>query len=218
MADDSGRRVEISPVTDFATYEVTTERMRLRAYRRDDLEEFSDLHGREDVARFLPWETRDAEASRAALERHLSMTLAEDDDGITLAGFDLQTGRLVGEFVLFLRSVEHRGGEVGYVLHPDFQGRGLATEGALVMLAIGFEVMGLHRVVARIDARNTPSAAVLDRLGMRREALLVKNEWVKGEWSDEADYAMLEEEWVAGHGTRSLIASKVSAHAAACSA
>ncbi len=204
-------------MTDFGGFEGCTERMRLRPYRLADYDAFADLHGRDVVARYLPWETRDAEASRAALDRHQSMTLEKDGDGITLAGFELETGRLVGEFVLFLRSVEHRGGELGYVVHPDFQGRGLATEGAKVMLEIGFDVMGLHRVVARMDARNSGSASVLERLGMRREALLVKNEWFKGEWGDEADYALLEEEWD-GHGTRSLISSNVVAPAAARSA
>lgn len=197
-------------MTDFSGFDGHTERLHLRPYRLDDFQEFADLHGRDDVARYLPWETRDEEASRAALLRHQGMTLAEDHDGITLAGFDRDTGRLVGEFVLFLRTVEHRGGELGYVLHPDFQGRGLATEGARAMLEIGFEVIGMHRIIARLDARNHESAAVLERLGMRREALLVKNEWFKGEWGDEMNYALLEEEW-ASHGIRSLVDSNVEA-------
>jgi RimJ/RimL family protein N-acetyltransferase len=202
---------------DFARYRAETERLVLRPYSLDDYAAFHDLHGRDDVARYLPWETRDAEASRKALERHQTVVLAKDDDGMTLAGFDRESGRLVGEFVLFLRSVEHRGGEIGYVLHPDFWGRGLATEGARAMLEIGFGLMGMHRIVARIDARNTGSAAVLERLGMRREALLVKNEWFKGEWGDEADYAMLDEEWESS-GTRSIISSNTTAPAPASAA
>jgi RimJ/RimL family protein N-acetyltransferase len=180
---------------DFAGFRGKTARMRLRPYSLDDYAEFADLHGRDDVARFLPWETRDGEAARAALQHHQALRLEADGDGVTLAGFDKETGRLVGEFVLFLRSIEYRGGEVGYIVHPDFQGRGLATEGARAMLQIGFDTMGLHRIIARIDARNEASAAVLSRLGMRREALLIRNEWFKGEWGDEADYAMLESEW-----------------------
>lgn len=197
---------------DFSRFHGETGRMRLRPYSLDDLDAFSDLHGRDDVARYLPWETRDEEASRAALLRHQSVSLEKDDDGVTFAGFDKSTGRLVGEFVLFLRSTEHRGGEVGYVVHPDFQGRGLATEGAGAMLQIAFETLRMHRVIARIDARNVGSAAVLERLGMRREALLVKNEWFKGEWGDEADYAILDEEWTMSP-TRSLIASNTTAPA-----
>jgi len=203
-------------MTDFSIFEGRTQRMLLRPYRPEDYDVFADLHGREGVARYLPWETRDAEASCAALARHQSMTMENDGDGISLAGFDLDTDCFVGEFVLFLRSVEHRGGEVGFVVHPDLQGRGLATEGARAMLQIGFDVLGLHRIVARLDARNTGSAAVLERLGMRREALFLQNEWFKGEWGDEADYALLEMEW-AGHSTRSLISSNVVAPAAASS-
>ena len=63
------------------------------------------------------------------------------------------------------------------------------------MLRLAFAELGLHRVVGRLDARNTASAAVLERLGMRREAHLVDNEWVKGEWCSELDYAVLAQEW-----------------------
>jgi RimJ/RimL family protein N-acetyltransferase len=55
--------------------------------------------------------------------------------------------------------------------------------------------LGLHRVIARVDARNDASARLARRLGMRQEAYLVRNEWFKGEWTDELDFALLEEEW-----------------------
>jgi len=185
---------------DFGGYRVETERLLLRPYSLDDYDAFHDLHGRDDVARYLPWETRDAEASRKALDRHQTAVLEKDDDGMTLAGFDKASGRLVGEFVLFLRSVEHRRGEIGYVLHPDFWGRGLAVEGSRHLLGIAFDRLKLHRVIARIDARNAASAGVLRRLGMRHEAHLVQNELFKGEWSDEDDFAILRSEWEAQGG------------------
>lgn len=180
---------------DFTGYTAETARMRLRPYAFEDLAAFHDLHGRAEVARFLPWETRDEAASRQALGRHQSLRLSTVGDGVTLAGFDQESGRLVGEFVLFLRSLEHGGGEIGYVLHPDFWGRGLATEGGRLLLAIAFEEVGLRRVVARLDARNTASASVLRRLGMRHEAHLVQNELFKGEWGDEDQFAILRSEW-----------------------
>jgi RimJ/RimL family protein N-acetyltransferase len=200
---------------DFTGFSVTTDRMLLRPYRADDFDTFADLHGRAEVARYLMWEPRDEQASREALERHARLTLEREGDHLTLAGFDQDTGSFVGEFVLILRSVEHGGGEVGYIVHPDAQGRGLATEGARAMLEIGFEVMGLHRVIGRIDARNASSAAVLTRLGMRREAHFVRNERVKGEWTDEVVYAILAEEWASNIASRSAISTKVVAPAAA---
>lgn len=180
---------------DFTGYSADTERMHLRPYAFDDFDAFHDLHSRDDVARYLPWETRDEAASRRAIGRHQTLSVDKDDDGATLAGFDRGTGQLVGEFVLFLRSVRNGGGEIGYVLHPDFQGHGLATEGSRHLLELAFGPLGLRRVVARLDSRNAASAAVLTRLGMRHEAHLVENDMFKGEWGDEDQFAILRREW-----------------------
>jgi RimJ/RimL family protein N-acetyltransferase len=53
----------------------------------------------------------------------------------------------------------------------------------------------LERKIAGSEPRNAASARVLEKLGMRREAHLVENEWVKGEWQSELVYAVLEREW-----------------------
>jgi len=53
----------------------------------------------------------------------------------------------------------------------------------------------LHRIIGRCDARNTASARLMGRLGMRREAHFRENEWFKDEWGDELIYAMLDGEW-----------------------
>ena len=63
------------------------------------------------------------------------------------------------------------------------------------MVDYAFTGLGAHRVVGRMDARNVASARVMERLGMRREAHLLENEYVKGEWTDEVIYAVLDTEW-----------------------
>jgi len=68
------------------------------------------------------------------------------------------------------------------------------------MLRLGFEELGLRRIVARIDEDNEASAKLARRLGMRQEARLVQNEFFKGRWSNELDFAMLAEEWFARRG------------------
>ena len=67
-------------------------------------------------------------------------------------------------------SVQHAQLELGWVLHPDFQGRGYAREAAGAVLDFVFETLHPHRVQAFLDARNAASAALCERLGMRREA------------------------------------------------
>jgi len=63
------------------------------------------------------------------------------------------------------------------------------------MLRLGFDELGLHRIIGRCDARNTASARLMERLGMRQEAHFRENERFKGEWGDELIYAMLAREW-----------------------
>ena len=106
-----------------------------------------------------------------------------------------ESGELVGDVSLLWASEAHRQGELGFVLHPSHQGNGYATEASRPMLAFAFEELGLHRVVGRLEPRNAGSARVLEKLGMRREAHLVENEWVKGEWQSELVYALLAREW-----------------------
>ena len=81
------------------------------------------------------------------------------------------------------------------MFHPLHQGSGYATEAARPMLAFAFGELGLHRIVGRLEPRNVSSARVLEKLGMRLEARLVENEWVKGEWQSELVYALLAREW-----------------------
>ncbi len=63
------------------------------------------------------------------------------------------------------------------------------------MLGLGFDGLRLHRITGSCAAQNAPSARLMERLGMRREAHFVHNEIVKGAWGDELVYAILEHEW-----------------------
>jgi RimJ/RimL family protein N-acetyltransferase len=177
-------------------YPIVTERLHLRPYTHEDFDGLYDIQSRPEVARYLYWEARDRDEVRQALETKTQCSVLADEGGsLQLAVVLPESGTLVGDVLLMWTSRRHRQGEIGYVFHPDHAGRGYGTEAAEVMLRLGFEGLGLHRVVGRLDGRNTASARVLERLGMRREAHLVQNEIVKGEWTDEVIYAMLEEEW-----------------------
>ena len=92
-----------------------------------------------------------------------------------------------------------RGGEIGYVFHPDVTGQGYATEGCSAVLDLAFDKahgLGLHRVIARMDARNVASARLrIAWLGMRREAHHRRSQMLEREWADLVIYALLEREW-----------------------
>jgi RimJ/RimL family protein N-acetyltransferase len=175
---------------------LTTDRLTLRPYGAGDLDFIHGLFGREDVCRYLPWDPMDREQARTKLVQRVTQDhLEADGDALVLAVVERETGRAIGELMLRLASVANRQGEIGWSFHPDVQGRGLATEGAREMLRLGFEDVGLHRIIAGADARNAASIRVMERLGMRPEARFVEAALDKGEWASEVVYALLEDEW-----------------------
>ena len=167
-------------------YSLATERLLLRPFADSDFETLLAIESRPDVARWEYWEARDADAVREVLARKLEeVTLAADGDWISFAAVLVASGEVIGACSVHLLSREHRQGEIGYLFHPDHHGHGYATEAARALVGFAFREFGFHRVIGRLEARNTASARVLERLGMRREAHLVENEWVKGEWQSE---------------------------------
>lgn len=166
----------------------------IRPWEDGDFEAFFEIQRDAGVAQWLYNEPRDEADAR----RHFEVKKAGDElrqDGDWISGGAFHDGELVVDVAFNWASAEHRTGEIGYITHPRHQGRGYATEAARAMLAWAFEEAGFHRVVGRIEPRNEPSARVLEKLGMRKEAHFVENEWIKGEWSSEAVYAILEREW-----------------------
>ena len=175
---------------------IRTERLILRAFRPDDVDAVFAMQSRPDVARFLYWDARTEPEVREALAKKIASTaIREEVDVLFLAAELRATGKLVGDVVLQWTSRQHLAGEIGFIVHPDHQGRGYATEASRELLRLAFDTLGLHRVIGRVEARNIGSARVLEKLGMRREAHLIENEYVKGEWQSELVYAMLAREW-----------------------
>ncbi len=182
------------------TYPVRGERLLLRPLTSRDTDALLAYRGRADVCRYVPFEPMTPEDIAERLAGQWARTeLTGEGQALTLGAEVRQTGELAGDCVLFWRSQEHAGGEVGYVFNPSLGGRGYATEAVTMMLRLGFEELGLHRIIARIDERNEPSARLARRVGMRQEAHLIENEIFKGEWSSELDFAMLAAEWLALH-------------------
>jgi RimJ/RimL family protein N-acetyltransferase len=183
-------------------YPIETERLLIRPFEEADLEDLFAIQNRPDVARYLYWAPRSREEVRQVLsERIPPPGMDADGDVLDLAAVLRGSGVLVGSLVLFLRSVDQGQGEIGFVIHPAYQGQGLAAEGARELLKVGFDGLGLHRIYGRCDGRNAASAKLMERLGMRREAHLIENEMVKGEWTDELIFAVLQTEWGASsHG------------------
>ena len=177
-------------------YPIRTERLSLRPFSRGDVDAVYSYRSRDDVSEYLfDHPMTHEECAEAVRLRIGQVAFTGEGDKIVLGVERLDDARLIGEVSLIWRSVPDLQGEVGYIFHPDAHGRGFASEAARALVAFGFEVMGLHRIYARCDARNRASERVMQRLGMRREAHFREHMQIKGRWDEELIYAILEHEY-----------------------
>lgn len=185
---------------DVSFTELSGRRVVLRRFRPEDVAEFVAYRSRAEVARYQGW---DAPYPLEEGERFIAqiMTAHPDTPGewFQFAVVLRATGQLVGDCAVMPRADDPSQCEIGFTIAPRYQGRGYATEAVRLLVGYLF-ARGKHRVTACCDARNTASAAVLERLAMRREGHLRQNTWAKGEWTDDLLYALLHDEWQTGRG------------------
>lgn len=180
-----------------------TARLTLRPFVADDYEAMYAMQSDAEVARYLYGDPRSEDETRDLLTKKIAAARwTSEGDWLSAAVVERASGTTVGDLGLHWLSERDRTAEVGFIFDPRHQGKGFATEAAHALVDWAFTSAGFHRVIGRLEARNTASARVLEKLGMRLEAHLVENEWVKGEWQSELGYAILDREWKAWLSSR----------------
>jgi len=179
--------------------ELAGDRVVLRRFGLDDVPDFVAYRTCAQIARFQSW---DAPYSREEGERAIREIMQEHPD---TAGQWFQfavalrpAGQLIGDCAARPDADDPRQCEIGFTIASEYQGHGYATEAARLLVGYLFTARGKHRIAASCDARNAASAAVLERLGMRREGHLRQSTWAKGEWTDDLLYGLLHDEWQPG--------------------
>ncbi|WP_330239031.1 GNAT family N-acetyltransferase [Streptomyces sp. NBC_00525] len=147
--------------------ELHTDRLILRLWRDSDLEPWAAMNAdpevREHLGELLTREQSDASVAR----------FRADFDRRGYGWWAVEV-RATGEFIGFagLDDVDDdmpfTGVEIGWRLARPAWGQGYATEAALRVLAHGFDVLGLHEILAVTTATNHRSQAVMHRIGMTR--------------------------------------------------
>jgi len=105
---------------------------------------------------------------------------------------------VIGTCALFHFDAKHRRAEIGYALHPDHWGKGLASEAVALAIDWGFRTLGLHRIEADIDPRNESSRRTLERLGFSSEGLLRERFFLGDEATDSEIFGLLAQDWREG--------------------
>jgi ribosomal-protein-alanine N-acetyltransferase len=176
-------------------FPLQTRRLLLRQFRDADLDDIHAYASMPEVSRFMAWGPNTPEDSRAFLDRARGQ---QSDWPRRHVGLAIErNGRVIGSIRLDLQNEEGTEADLGYTLAQDQWRQGVATEAATAVLDVAFGKLGLHRVWATCDIENTGSYAVMEKLGMRREAHFHQDKLIRGVWRDSFLYAILAQEWAA---------------------
>jgi ribosomal-protein-alanine N-acetyltransferase len=145
--------------------QIETDRLVLRQFNQDDLDDLAALYGDPVVMRYYP-QTYNLEETRQRLTVIISSY--ETDDCGLLATILKEDGTFAGRCGILPQHIEDEPlPEIGYMLHSAYWGRGLATEAARALRDYGFREFGYEAMYSLIRPVNKPSQAVALRNGMK---------------------------------------------------
>jgi RimJ/RimL family protein N-acetyltransferase len=154
--------------------EIVTPRLRLRKARIEDLEAMHAVLSHPLAT--LYWSTPPHEQIDQTREWLTDMIEASDRES-----FDFiveHEGRCIGKCGMY------RIPEIGFILHPDHWGQGLAAEALQAVIASAFDSLPLHEIVADVDPSNSASLGLLKKLGFLETRRAERTWYISGQWHD----------------------------------
>ena len=176
-ADPGGSHVRMQSLRQPDDHIITTERLLIRPWRLEETDRFFDIHRRLEVARWLSGiPMREPQEAVERLGRYKAQLAADSRFG---AWAVVERTRDVPAGSVLLKPLANGNGEIeiGWHLHPDSWGRGIATEAATALLAHGF-ANSVDEVWAVTHLDNNRSIAVCRKIGMR--LLGITTRWYPG--------------------------------------
>ncbi|OIV41020.1 GNAT family N-acetyltransferase [Flavobacterium johnsoniae] len=167
-----------------------TDRLLLRRITNDDVNEVFELRSNPETMKFIPRplvkNNEDALEHIAMIEEKIETNLGINW-GITLK----DNPRLLGIIGYYRLQPENYRAEIGYMLLPEFHGKGIIPEAVSTLIKFGFENLKLHSIEAVIDPENYASEKVLQKCGFVKEAHLKEAEFYEGVFLDKVIYSLL---------------------------
>ena len=170
--------------------ELKTERLVLRRILMEDAQALFEMRSDERVMQFLDRPRAKSIADAENLIRLIDHDI-ENNIGITWGVSLTGTSRLIGTMGFWNITKAHFRAEIGYLLHPDFQGKGLMMEAAKKTIDFGFREMELHSIGANINPNNLRSAKMLEKCGFVKEAHFRENYYYDGKFLDSVIYSLI---------------------------
>ena len=167
-----------------------TERLLLRRVNDNDANEIFALRSNPETMKYIPRPL--VKSIDDALE-HIAMIDAkiESNEGINWAITYKDNPKLIGIIGHYRIKPENYRAEIGYMLLPEYHGKGIVSEAVKEAINYGFNEMKLHSIEAIIAPENFGSERVLQKCGFVKEAHLKENAFYEGRFLDTVIYSIL---------------------------
>ncbi len=176
---------------DFSPFPVfLTDRLYLRRIGSGDEESLFILRSNKQVMQYLDRPMAETINDARELIKKIDGGIVENN-AVTWAVTLKERKELIGTIGFWRIIKEHFRAEVGFLLHPDYQGAGIMNEALGRVLEYGFDTLGLHSVEADVNPRNSSSIKLLERNGFVKEAYFRENFFFDGRFLDSAVYSLL---------------------------
>jgi RimJ/RimL family protein N-acetyltransferase len=180
---------------DDLSIKLQTNRLILRRLEEHDAKAMYRYRSDPRVTKFQTWEPKDVEEVETFISEQQSLEMDKPGTWFQLAITLKESNLFVGDCGLHFLDTHKGQVELGITIAPEHQGLGYASEAVSAVLTYLFNRLSKHRVLASTDPSNQEAIALLERVGMRREAHFHQSLWWKRKWVDEFVYAILAETW-----------------------
>ena len=168
--------------------EFTTERLIIRPFKNTDLQDVFAIYNNEDTCKFLLHNKWTHENMEKKFNKKVANGLLSNESMLSLAV--VYKNKVIGDLSVWYTDMKDTV-EIGYSFSNEVAGKGLATEAVSSLVGKLFDVFNVHRIQAKLDARNIASQKLCEWIGMRKEAKFTQDFWNKKEWTDSIVYGML---------------------------
>ena len=167
-----------------------TDRLLLRRLDADDVNEMFELRSNPETMKYVP---RPLAKTKEDALNHIQLIDSKivSNEGINWAITLKGNPKMIGIIGFYRTKPEHYRSEIGYMILPEYNGRGITTEAVSRLIEYGFNEMKLHSIEAIIAPENTASAKVLEKNNFVKEAHLKENEFYEGRFLDTVIYSLL---------------------------
>lgn len=169
---------------------LVTERLVLRRFTETDAADLFEVRSNEAIMRYIARPLAKTLADADALIKVID-DLLTGNNGITWCISLKNEPKFIGSIGFWRIEKENHRAEIGYLLHPAYQGRGIMQEAVQVVIDYGFNTIKLHSIQANVTPQNTPSVSLLERNNFILEGHFKQNHINNGRFEDTLIYALL---------------------------